>query len=249
MPRARPSGPAAPTAPAALRPSWGGEPLTIDPRLDPRQRALVARVSDTRPHPPDEVGDQELERFTPAPAFAAWIRETFVVDAGALSNPDHDHLDTARLGVLWTNVVQTRQMRAVLATAEIPQTMGGAWKRGRAEQQLREWFGAVPDFLLTFSGPECRTLDDRSFCALVEHELYHCAQRIDREGAPMFDRDSGEPLYAIQGHDVEEFTAVVRRYGATSPALQELVAAANRAPLLGDAPIALACGTCGQRAA
>jgi hypothetical protein len=69
--------------------------------------------------------------------------------------------------------------------------MGNAWKRGRAEQQLRDWFEADIDFLLTFYAPECARLDDRSFCALVEHELYHCAQERDQYGAPKFDRESG----------------------------------------------------------
>jgi hypothetical protein len=246
MPRARASGPADPTAPAALRTGWGDEPV----RLDPRQIALVRRVSETRPHPPAVVGDEEPERFEPSPAFADWIRETFVTADGPLTNPDHEHLLDARIGVLWTNVINERQQRHILATAEIPQVMGGAWKRGRFEQQLRDWFGGgVPDFLLTFSGPDCRELDDRSFCALVEHELYHCAQALDRFGAPRFNDVSGLPVYAIRGHDVEEFTAVVRRYGPTSSAVQDMVDAANSRPLIGDGPIELACGTCGRAAA
>lgn len=243
MPRARALHP---TAHAGLDDdSWGSAPL----RLDPRQAQLARRISETRPHPPDEVGQEEPERFAPDQRFADWIRDTFVAAGGPLVNEDHEHLLDARIGVLWTNVINERQMRHVMATAEIPQTMGGSWKRGRAEQQLRDWFLFVPDFVLTFSGPDCARLDDRSFCALVEHELYHCAQKQDAFGAPMFDRETGAPVFAIRGHDVEEFTAVVRRYGPTSAAVQDMVDAANSAPLIGDGPIELACGTCARAAA
>jgi hypothetical protein len=226
-------------------PAWDEEVL----RLDPRQIALARRISTTRPQPPASVADDEPERFEPAAAFADWIRETFIAADGPLSNPHHEHLLDARLGVLWTNAIHVRQMRSILATAEIPQTMGGAWKRGRAEQQLRDWFHCEPDFVLTFYGPEVATLDDRSFCALIEHELYHCAQAKDEFGGPKFHRETGAPIYAIRGHDVEEFTPVVERYGPTSSAVQDIVDAANSTPLLGDGPIDIACGTCRRAAA
>jgi hypothetical protein len=210
---------------------------------------IERRISTTRPHPPDEVGEEVPERFAADTSFADWIRGTFVDASGPLANIDHEHLLDARIGVLWTNVINVTKMRHVLGTAEIPQTMGGAWKRGRAEQQLRDWFELDVDFLLTFYAPECEQLDDRSFCSLIEHELYHCAQAVDQYGAPKFDRDTGRPIFAIRGHDVEEFTGVVRRYGATSSAVRELVTAANARALIGDAPISIACGTCAKAAA
>lgn len=225
--------------------AWGDEPL----RIDPARIALERRISASRPHPPDEVGDDAPERFVPDANFADWIRGTFIDATGPLANDAHEHLSDARIGVLWTNAINSTKMRRVMATAEIPQTMGGAWKRGRAEQQIRDWFDSDVDFLLTFYAPECSVLDDRSFCALVEHELYHCAQAVDQYGEPKFDRMTGAPLYAIKGHDVEEFTGVVRRYGATSNDVRELVAAANTRPLIGSDPIALACGTCARAAA
>src|SRR4051812_24769116 len=143
MPRASTTT-AASRAPSAS--AWGDEVL----RLDPRQVALARRISTTRPQPPESVGEGELERFEPDPAFAEWILDTFVAAGGPLANEEHSHLLDARIGVLWTNAINVRQMRSILATAEIPQTMGSAWKRGRAEQQLRDWFGMAPDFVLTF---------------------------------------------------------------------------------------------------
>ena len=69
------------------------------------------------------------------------------------------------------------------------------------------------------------------------------------DGEPKFDRLTGGPLFAIQGHDVEEFTGVVRRYGATTLALREMMAAAKEKPAIADEPINIACGTCHRQAA
>lgn len=204
----------------------------------------VKRALELRPAPPTEVARDVPQRFVPDSRFADWIKATFVTASGALANMDHEHLADASLGVLWTNAINVTKQRMVLATAEIPQTMGSAWKRARAEQQVHDWFGAEIDFLLTFYAPDMAELDNRSFCAVVEHELYHCAQAKDAYGAPRFDQKSGRPIYAIRGHDVEEFTGVVRRYGATSPDVRALVQAANAVPLIGEKPIDLACGTC-----
>lgn len=55
------------------------------------------------------------------------------------------------------------------------------------------------------------------------------------------------PKLGIRGHDVEEFVGIVRRYGAGDTA--KFVAAAQRAPEVGHADIARACGTCILRAA
>ena len=225
-------------------PAWGDEPMRIDPRVFER------RVGATRPQPGSEVADDAPERFTPDEQFATWIRDTFISADGPLANGEYEHLIDARIGVLWTNAINVRQQRHVLATAEMPQTMGGRWKRGRAEQQLRDWFECEVDFLLTFYAPDCNHLDDRSFCALVEHELLHCAQDLDRYGAPRFDR-MGRPIYAIRGHDSEEFTSVVRRYGigAVSQGTRDLINAAKLPPLIGDAAVSVACGVCAAMAA
>lgn len=224
--------------------NWTEDELRVrDPRI-----ALERRIATTRPVAPDSVGEDVPECFVPAPSFADWIRGTFIEASGPLANVRHEHLLSANIGVLWTNAINIRQMRHVLGMAEILQTMGGAWKRGRAEQQMREWFGFEPDFVLTFYAPECRHLDDRGFCALVAHELCHCAQAQDQYGSPKFGK-MGEPIFALRGHDVEEFTDVVEWFGVTTPELREMVRVASRSPLFGDGPIDIACGVCLARAA
>ena len=233
-----------PRSPHAIAPGWGDEPL----RTDPAVATLTRRVSEARPHPPEDVAEDRPECFAPDRAFAEWIRETFLAGGAPLQNDDHLHLLDAHLGVVWTNAIHRRQMRTILATAEIPSISAGGWRRARHDFQLREWFEVEPDFLLTFSGPEALHLDDRAFCALVEHELYHCAQALDDFGGPRFSQHTGKPIYAMRGHGVEEFVEVVRRYGPP-PDVARLVAAASAPPLIAGEPIARACGTCMARAA
>lgn len=197
-----------------------------------------------RPMPPADLLSDVRERFEPAPDLRDWIEDMFLAEDGELSNSDHAHLADAELGVLWTNCPNSRAMRIVIGQAEIMPPMAmGKWQRSRATTQVEEWFGVLPDFLLTFFAPAAATMDDASFCALVEHELYHCGQDRDQYGAPKFTRD-GAPKFAIRGHDVEEFVGVVARYGAIDPAVSAMVAVANARPSIAAANIAGACGTC-----
>lgn len=206
-----------------------------------------------RPYPPEDLATfSEIEmadRFIPAPDVLAWIKDTFLDEGSDLFNADHAHLRDASLGVLWTNCDNSRNMRSVIGQAELMPPMGmGKWQRARAIQQVEEWFGMMPDFLLTFSAPAAHGMDDASFCALVEHELYHCAQRQDQYGMPKFKED-GTPSFGIRGHDVEEFVGVVARYGAIDPGVAAMVEVANRRPLVDAASITGACGTCLRAAA
>jgi hypothetical protein len=90
-----------------------------------------------------------------------------------------------------------------------------------------------------------RQCDDASFCALVEHELYHCGQQRNEFGGPKFN-SMGLPIFGINGHDVEEFVGIVRRYGVGAAAGQTLalVEAAQRGPEISKATITAACGSC-----
>lgn len=206
-----------------------------------------------RPKPPEHlVGFTDaanMDRFEPAHDLRDWIATAFLDEASDLFNADHAHLRDATLGVLWTNCDNSRNMRVVIGQAELMPPMAmGKWQRARAVQQIEEWFGAMPDFLLTFSAPAAAMMDDASFCALVEHELYHCAQKQDQYGMPKFGED-GLPQFCIRGHDVEEFVGVVARYGAQAAGVTAMIEAAQHRPLIGLASIAGACGTCALKAA
>ena len=73
--------------------------------------------------------------------------------------------------------------------------------------------GAVPDFIMTLDATWWSLASNHQREALVFHELLHAMHATDREGELRF-TEEGLPIWAIRPHDIEEFNAVVRRYGA-----------------------------------
>ncbi len=203
-----------------------------------------------RPTPPSDVLESLDDLFEPSDDLKRWAIGSFVDPAGSLANPEHEHLVEADIGFLWTNVANSRAGRQIVGQAELglPQGAMGKWARARAVQQVEGWFGSVPDFIITIDARYAQQCDDASFCALIEHELYHCGQERDSYGAPKFRMD-GSPKYGMRGHDVEEFVGVVRRYGIAATAVGELVEAANKGPEIAAASVAHVCGTCLMRRA
>jgi hypothetical protein len=201
-----------------------------------------------RPGPPEDLLDDDAPGFLfePAPDLVKWIHHTFLNEDSPIYNDEHVHLMDARIGVLWTNCANGRAGRIVAGQAERGGGgQGGKWAKARATQQLYEWFGGVPHFLITLDALYCAHADDASFMALVEHEMYHCGQKRDEFDDLAYDED-GLPVFTMRGHDAEEFVGVVRRYGvgAAAAGVKELVAAAGCAPFVAVADIASVCGTC-----
>ncbi|CAD7023202.1 hypothetical protein REJC140_00127 [Pseudorhizobium endolithicum] len=203
----------------------------------------------SRPYPPKDMTEDVSIRFEPALDLVEWARASFINDDADLLNEDHAHLRVAHIGALWTNVPNGRHGRRIVGQCEMGLPPAGKWSRARIELQLQQWFGDVPDFLLTFDAEYASTCSDVEFCALVEHELYHCGQERDAFGAPKFRKLSGLPAFTLRGHDVEEFVGVVRRYGADAANVRALVDAANRGPEISKASIGHVCGTCQLRVA
>jgi hypothetical protein len=204
-----------------------------------------------RPQPPPEVTDviaavTEGPKFAPAPELWEWATATFIAADGALANPDHSHLIAARIGMLWTNATNSRHGMAVLGQCEYQPPGGsmGKWARARAQAQLRSWFGGALDFLLTFYAPFATFAPDPAFCALVEHELYHCGQAKDEFGQPKFIKDTGIPVFTMRGHDIEEFAGIVRRYGPVTPEIAAMLDAGAEIPNADLDLIRGACGSC-----
>ncbi|WP_284317521.1 putative metallopeptidase, partial [Klebsiella pneumoniae] len=162
---------------------------------------------------------------------------------GYLHNPDHGHLIDADLRFMCASSAFAKQGRTVLGQAESVMMRVGGWQKARQEQQMYEWFGDVPEFIITLAADFCAQCTDLEFCALVEHELYHIAQATDDYGAPKFNKETGMPGLKLRGHDVEEFVGVVRRYGASKD-VQKMVDAANRPAEVAHIDVARACGTC-----
>lgn len=203
----------------------------------------------TRPYPPVELREPGDE-FATAFDLLEWMTSSFIDDGAVLQNPDHQHLQAAQIGCLWTNVANAKQMRQVIGQAERPMPRGSKWQIARQEMQLRQWFGQEPDFLITIYAPAIMDFDDSSWCALIEHELYHCSQAQDEYGVLKY-RNDGSPIWALRGHDVEEFIGVVERYGAgaASDRVAEIARAASAPPAVGRHSISTACGTCQLRLA
>lgn len=198
-----------------------------------------------RPQPPEILiaEGRDLEQFLPAPDVLRWIRETFLDEGGPLYNYDHEHLKEAEIGVLWTNAENARHQRSIVGTAELVNLKGARWERARQRYQLCSWFGELPHFVITLDAIYCVEADAASFCALVDHELYHCGVKRDEYGDPKLDPD-GNPVWALRGHDVEQFIGVVERWGPEAAGASRLVAAAQRKPLIAPSQLALACGNC-----
>jgi hypothetical protein len=201
-----------------------------------------------RPQPPRQVIDSIEPLYLPAPDLESWTRQTFIEGNSPLLNDEHRHLQAAHIGFIWTNEENTRHMHRLAGQAELVQPKGGAWQKGMVEQQLRDMFGAVPDFKIVIDAHYAQVADDASFCALIEHELLHCGQRY-KDGSPMFRKD-GKPVFGLRGHDVEEFVSIVRRYGVGAAAgeTRALVEAARMVPAISASKIAGVCGTCKLRA-
>lgn len=202
----------------------------------------------SRPMPPadmlttEDFDDLLYIDLRPAPELWSWVRDEILSDTGSIYNEEHAHLIDANIGVLWAARGFVKQGRGVLGQAEQLAFRAGGWQKARQENQMREWFGEVPDYLITVAADFCATCSDAEFCALIEHELYHIRQKVDGFGAPKFNQE-GMPVLELRGHDVEEFVGVVRRYGANQ-AVQEMIDAASKPPEVAKINISRACGTC-----
>src|SRR5690554_2969470 len=157
-----------------------------------------------RPAPPQELIESLWERMQPAPELGQWVQDTILAEGGPLHNPDHANLIDADVEFLWASAAFSKRGRTVVGQAEQVMFRAGGWQKARQEQQMRDWFGRVPAFIITLAADYCAQCSDAEFCALVEHELYHIAQAQDAFGAPKFTQE-GLPKLELRGHDVEEF--------------------------------------------
>lgn len=202
-----------------------------------------------RPYPPERLLELDPEDgidFEPAPDLKQWILETFIDESSDLYNPDHGHIapwDDDLFKVLWASSAFIKAEQMVLGQTEKIMFNAGGWKRARQEKQMINWFGCMPNFLITIDAMYAASASDADFMALIEHELYHIGVKRDEDGNPLISASTGEYKYFLRGHDVEEFHGVVQRYGASEP-VQKMVELANNGPTISRASIAHACGTC-----
>lgn len=113
-----------------------------------------------RPQPPEHLGkfdeDGEFPKtLVPVPGLARWVEEMFLAEDGPLHNPDHAHLMDADLCFMWASSAFTKQGRTVVGQAEQVMFRASGWQKARQEQQMIEWFGRVPEFLITLAADYC----------------------------------------------------------------------------------------------
>jgi hypothetical protein len=179
----------------------------------------------------------------PCPEVKRWALGMFVEPGAPLLNPDHQHLNDACIEFVWTNVPYSEKNKRVIGQAQLGYPTGKAWARAAREDQLDLWFGHIPDFIITLDAVYLSTASPAQICALVEHELYHCAIKLDEHGDEMYDK-FGAPQWGMRGHDVEQFSGVMARYGPTSIDEDEFVKAAKALPFYGEAVLGGICGSC-----
>ncbi|EMF4676173.1 hypothetical protein V3604_001852 [Escherichia coli] len=157
----------------------------------------MAHYDERRPYPPvnfiDSDNWQPYTRLIPANEVHEWIKRQILSDTGSIHNPDHGHLLEADLCFMWASDSFAKKGRYVLGQAEQVMLRAGGWQKARMEQQMHEWFGRIPKYIITLAADYCSQCSDLEFCALVEHELYHIAQATDDFGAPKFNKETGHP--------------------------------------------------------
>ncbi len=205
------------------------------------------------PFPPtdfiDQADEEEAIRIVPASDLKNWVVANFLTLGGPLHNPDHDHIaemlhdNEGFLASAWASTAYTRTKRMVLGQCEKVMFQQGGWKKARQEQQMRDWFGFVPIYLITIDASFCEKANDNEFCALFEHELYHIGVERDSDGEIIYSDHTGLPKHYLAGHDVEEFIGVVKRWGANN-SVKQLVEVAKNPPFVSDLDISKCCGNC-----
>lgn len=141
--------------------------------------------------------------------------------------PELAHLAEARIGWLLRVDEQIKAGRQILGMCYLPSVQGSL-------RPLFDWFmvkefGDDPplDFLIVLDRSYWREATDLQREILVYHELMHCGHAVDKHGDPRYDKETGAPVYCIRGHDVEEFVAVVQRYGVHNSDIDAFIKAAQ----------------------
>jgi hypothetical protein len=91
---------------------------------------------------------------------------SFIADDAPLQNLDPEHLRSAAIGFLCTNVENSKKDRTVIGTAAAGQPQGamGKWGRAKATLQVTQWFGMVPDFIITIDAAWWLQASDAEAC-------------------------------------------------------------------------------------
>jgi hypothetical protein len=118
----------------------------------------------------------------------------------------HSHLIEARIGYFYRCGPWRSRKRIVHARAQKPSGL------------LYAVTGY--DFIITINYETWSNMRQETKDALLDHELQHCCRGEDD--------DDGNPVWYIQGHDFEDFAAIVRRHGLYTDELAKIPEATQK---------------------
>jgi hypothetical protein len=140
--------------------------------------------------------------------------------------PEHEHLQPAIIGYVFRDDELKRHGKVILAECILVERILQSDKR---YSRIVKWAllriletGELPDFLVLIDRNIWDGLDIASRVALIDHELSHAWFATDEDGETQKFHQDGSPIWAIRGHDVEEFCGVIQRRGLWSPELTEM---------------------------
>lgn len=207
---------------------------------------VIALAALPFPEVPEHLQRRQGTFMEPCPDVAEWASSMFMTVGSKFYNPTHKYLDEyASIGFVWTNVENASKGKVTAGTAQLGDPSGGTkWAKARQYEQLSRWFGYIPDFLITLDSVYMSVADPRAICAVIEHELCHCAPKRNKYGEIEWDEDD-RPRWMIRKHDIEEFFDVIRLYGAWNKDLVQMRDALNATPKFGEVDLrGICCGVC-----
>ena len=132
----------------------------------------------------------------------------------------HDHLRDARIALAWCTSWKPDVDGRV--------KLGMCRKASDLDRELAQW-----DFIVLLSRAfwQNDTVPPHQRRALLDHELCHAEVKLDMHTGEPAEDERGRTVYRIRKHDLEEFTAIVERYGTYKKDLEEFAAALRRCRL------------------
>lgn len=152
---------------------------------------------------PKPVRVARIERL-PAEAQPDTGRNPYPLMDGIIEQR-HPHLFGLRIVLVW--------LYAVKPDRDDRLTLGWAKKATDLErEQVKDKGGDAHDFTVALNFDAWQRFGEKERAALMEHELLHCQVALDAEGEVKQD-ERGRTVCRMRGHDIEEFRAIVERYG------------------------------------
>lgn len=130
----------------------------------------------------------------------------------------HEDLEYARIALAWCTSWKP--------DVDGRLTLGRCKRASDLDRELAD-YDFVILLLRGFWRDERVTETDHQRRALLDHELTHATLKLDANGEPV-DDERGRRVYRIRKHDIEEFAAIVERYGTYKTDIENFAAALRR---------------------